>query len=245
LIGKKQGLFMFHQWSPGNAFFLPPGAKIYNKYTHDGSPNALSRREIKCSLPVDVGHRLMNFIRDEYRVRGYQEVITPLVFNKELWETSGHWQNYKDDMFAVTGASHAHTHDAHAGEGHSCAHHAHSSLIDKEEVRARHLQSESVLLALTHSPSQVMGLKPMNCPAHCLIFSGGHYSYRDLPLRLADFGVLHRNELSGALTGAVGRPAKTPFVLSHAFFLGTYWQVSLASDGSSKTMPTSSAPRTK
>jgi threonyl-tRNA synthetase len=46
-----------------------------------------------------------------------------------------------------------------------------------------------------------MGLKPMNCPAHCLIFSGGHYSYRDLPLRLADFGVLHRNELSGALTG--------------------------------------------
>jgi threonyl-tRNA synthetase len=73
----------------------------------------------------------MNFIREEYRVRGYQEVITPLVFNKELWETSGHWQNYKDDMFAVTGASHAHaTPDA---GGHSCAHHANSP-SDKDEV---------------------------------------------------------------------------------------------------------------
>jgi len=142
VIGKKQGLFMFHQWSPGNAFFLPPGARIYNK--------------------------LMNFIRDEYRARGYQEVITPQVFNKELWETSGHWQNYREDMFSVNAASHA--------QGHACAN-AHG---DNNEV---------------------MGLKPMNCPAHCLIFSGEHHSYRDLPLRLADFGVLHRNELSGALTG--------------------------------------------
>ena len=79
----------------------------------------------------------MNFVRDEYRVRGYQEVITPLVFNKELWETSGHWQNYKDDMFAVTGASHAHGNDhAHAGEGHSCAHHHHSPPAGKEDVRS-------------------------------------------------------------------------------------------------------------
>lgn len=57
--------------------------------------------------------RLMNFIRDEYRARGYQEVITPQVFNKELWETSGHWQNYREDMFSVNAASHA--------QGHACA----------------------------------------------------------------------------------------------------------------------------
>jgi threonyl-tRNA synthetase len=119
---------MFHQWSPGNAFFLPPGAKIYNKY---------ARVERLLPWITNASPRLMNFVRDEYRVRGYQEVITPLVFNKELWETSGHWQNYKDDMFAVTGASHAHGHDhGHAREGHSCAHHHHSPSAGKEEVRS-------------------------------------------------------------------------------------------------------------
>lgn len=70
----------------------------------------------------------MNFVREEYRVRGYQEVITPLVFNKDLWETSGHWQNYKEDMFMVTSASHAH-HDH--SEGHQCSH----STSKEHEVR--------------------------------------------------------------------------------------------------------------
>jgi threonyl-tRNA synthetase len=95
----------------------------------------------------------MNFIRDQYRDRGYQEVISPNVFNIELWKTSGHAEKYKDDMFVLE--------------------------IDKQEF----------------------GLKPMNCPGHCLMFKHRVRSYRELPLRFADFGVLHRNKASGALSG--------------------------------------------
>lgn len=66
-------MFFFHQWSPGSTFFLPHGAKVYNK--------------------------LLDFLRGEYRKRGFTEVITPNMFNKALWERSGHWENYKDNMF--------------------------------------------------------------------------------------------------------------------------------------------------
>jgi threonyl-tRNA synthetase len=125
-IGQRQHLLMFSDLSPGSAFFLPDGAFIYN--------------------------RLLEFLRHQYRLRGYQEVITPLLYNKKLWETSGHWDHYKRDMFFVEG-------------------------------------------------DEPMGLKPMNCPSHCLIFGHVSRSHRELPLRLADFGVLHRNEESGALTG--------------------------------------------
>eukprot|EP00904_Undaria_pinnatifida_P009307 jgi/Undpi1/5506/HiC_scaffold_2.g00785.m1 len=126
-VGVQQDLFFFHPLSPGSAFFLPHGTRIYN--------------------------RLMDFIRKEYWARGYEEVTTPNMFNMTLWETSGHAAHYKDSMFrfGVEGAE--------------------------------------------------FGLKPMNCPGHCLMFSQGVKSYRELPLRYADFGVLHRNELSGALTG--------------------------------------------
>ncbi|XP_045812679.1 threonine--tRNA ligase, mitochondrial 1 isoform X2 [Trifolium pratense] len=127
IVGVKQELIYHHEWSPGSWFFLPHGARIYNK--------------------------LMNFIRDQYRDRGYQEVISPNVFNIELWNTSGHAEKYKDDMFVLE--------------------------IDKQEF----------------------GLKPMNCPGHCLMFKHRVRSYRELPLRFADFGVLHRNEASGALSG--------------------------------------------
>jgi len=89
----------------------------------------------------------------QYRKRGFTEVISPNVFNKELWETSGHWQNYQENMFSF-----------------SC---------DNTQY----------------------ALKPMNCPGHCLMYKCNHRSYRDLPLRFAEFGVLHRNELHGALTG--------------------------------------------
>lgn len=75
------------------------------------------------------------------------------MYNVKLWETSGHWQNYQENMFALD--------------------------IEKEKF----------------------GLKPMNCPGHCLLFAHKDRSYRDLPWRVADFGVLHRNEFSGALTG--------------------------------------------
>ncbi|XP_048232031.1 threonine--tRNA ligase, mitochondrial 1 [Ricinus communis] len=127
LLGTKQELFFCHQLSPGSWFFLPHGTRIYNK--------------------------LMDFIRVQYRERGYEEVKSPNIYNMKLWETSGHAANYKENMFLLE--------------------------IEKQEF----------------------GLKPMNCPGHCVIFQHRVRSYRELPLRLADFGVLHRNEASGALTG--------------------------------------------
>ncbi|GAA6109021.1 threonine--tRNA ligase 1, cytoplasmic isoform X2 [Tachysurus ichikawai] len=126
-LGREQDLFFFHDLSPGSCFFLPKGAYIYNT--------------------------LMEFIRSEYRKRGFQEVITPNIYNSKLWQTSGHWQHYSENMFSFE--------------------------VEKE----------------------IFALKPMNCPGHCLMFDHRPRSWRELPLRMADFGVLHRNELSGALTG--------------------------------------------
>jgi threonyl-tRNA synthetase len=126
-IGTEQELFFFHELSPGSAFWTPAGTRIYTT--------------------------LMNMIREEYRARGFREVITPNVFNLDLWHTSGHAQHYLENMFTF-----------------------------KVE-------------------GQDFGMKPMNCPGHCLMFGHKHRSYRELPIRIADFGVLHRNEFSGALTG--------------------------------------------
>ncbi|KAK9446886.1 uncharacterized protein V1518DRAFT_398060 [Limtongia smithiae] len=126
-IGREQDLFFFHELSPGSCFWLPHGTRIYNA--------------------------LLDMMRSEYRKRGYDEVITPNMFNSKLWEQSGHWAHYKDDMFSIP--------------------------VEKE----------------------TFALKPMNCPSHCLIFKSRERSYRELPWRVADFGVLHRNEASGALTG--------------------------------------------
>eukprot|EP00591_Stephanopyxis_turris_P010322 CAMPEP_0195518760 /NCGR_PEP_ID=MMETSP0794_2-20130614/13612_1 /TAXON_ID=515487 /ORGANISM="Stephanopyxis turris, Strain CCMP 815" /LENGTH=815 /DNA_ID=CAMNT_0040647781 /DNA_START=100 /DNA_END=2547 /DNA_ORIENTATION=+ len=126
-IGIAQNLFMFHDLSPGSAFFLPHGTRIHNA--------------------------LVNFIKGHYWKRGYQEVITPNIYNLDLWHQSGHALHYKDAMFSFD--------------------------VEKQEF----------------------AMKPMNCPGHCLIFASQIRSYRDLPIRIADFGVLHRNELSGALTG--------------------------------------------
>lgn len=126
-IGKEQELFMFHEMSPGSAFWLPHGARIYST--------------------------LNQFLKDEYRKRGYEEVITPNMYNAKLWKTSGHWENYKENMFTFD--------------------------VEKEQF----------------------GLKPMNCPGHCLMFKSRERSYRELPWRVADFGVIHRNEFSGALSG--------------------------------------------
>ncbi|NWZ43424.1 SYTC2 ligase, partial [Brachypodius atriceps] len=126
-IGKEQELFFFHDLSPGSCFFLPRGAFLYNT--------------------------LVDFIRGEYRRRDFTEVVSPNVFNSKLWEASGHWQHYSENMFSFE--------------------------IEKE----------------------TFALKPMNCPGHCLMFAHRPRSWRELPLRLADFGVLHRNELSGTLSG--------------------------------------------
>lgn len=118
---------MHNELSPGSAFFFPHGAKIYNK--------------------------LMDIIRNQYKIRGYTEVVSPNMYNLKLWKTSGHYRNYKDNLF----------------------------LLKVED--------------------QGFGMKPMNCPGHCLMFDNTIHSYRELPIRYADFGVLHRNEISGALTG--------------------------------------------
>jgi len=131
LRGREQDLYFFHKLSPGCCFWEPMGARI--------------------------NLTLQTWIRSEYRKRGYDEVVTPNVFNAKLWKISGHWKHYKDDMFLIKGAK---------GDG-----------------------------------DTIFALKPMNCPSHCLIFDSKVRSYKDLPLRLADFGVLHRNEESGALSG--------------------------------------------
>lgn len=137
-IAVRQGLAMWNELSAGSAFFLPDGTFIYN--------------------------RLLEMLRVEYGRRGFQEVITPQLFDRKLWEQSGHWEHYRNDMFLI-----------------ACNHHSHGDTAEASEP--------------------TMGLKPMNCPAHCLIFAHQPRSHHDLPLRLADFGALHRNEHSGALTG--------------------------------------------
>ena len=126
-IGREQELFIFNEVSPGSAMWLPHGTRIYNT--------------------------LVDTLRYEYRKRGYEEVITPNMYSTKLWETSGHWQNYKENMFSFE--------------------------VEKE----------------------TFGLKPMNCPGHCVLFKSRERSYRELPWRVADFGVIHRNEFSGALSG--------------------------------------------
>ena len=127
ILGEQLNLFFFHEYSPGAPIFLPNGTIIYNE--------------------------LINLLREEYKKRGYQEVITPLLYEKTLWEKSGHWEHYKENMFNM------------------------------------------------ESEKKIFSLKPMNCPSHCLIFKHKIWSYKELPLRIADFAQLHRNELSGTLSG--------------------------------------------
>lgn len=105
--------------------------------------------EYKCTL-----HQIHDrHVQDKYWEYEYDEVVTPNMFNFDLWRTSGHADHYKQNMFSID--------------------------VEKAEF----------------------GLKPMNCPAHCLMFAQRKRSYRELPIRLGDFGVLHRNEYSGALQG--------------------------------------------
>ncbi len=126
-LGKELGLFHFHPWSPASPFFTGKGTIIYNQ--------------------------LVNFIREQYLKFGYQEVITPQVFDVDLFHRSGHYENYSENMYFTK--------------------------IDERDF----------------------SMKPMNCPGHCLLYASDRYSYRDLPLRIADFGRLHRNERSGVIHG--------------------------------------------
>lgn len=126
-LGKELDLFMFTPLAPASPIFKPKGTIIYNL--------------------------LQDYIRGLYRREGYQEVITPQVFDVELWKKSGHYEKYKDNMYFTT------------VEERDCA------------------------------------VKPMNCPSHTLIYSSDLRSYRDLPIRIADFGRLHRYERSGVTAG--------------------------------------------
>jgi len=126
-LGKDLDLFEFSEASPGMPFWHPRGMVIWNV--------------------------LEDLRRRENAKRGYHEVRTPLLYDSELWRTSGHWEKYQEHMFRL-------------------------------EIEGRDF-----------------GLKPMNCPGHCLLYSLSPHSYRELPLRLAEAGNLHRNELSGVLHG--------------------------------------------
>jgi threonyl-tRNA synthetase len=126
-LGTQLDLFHFSEISPGAPFWHPKGMALWNV--------------------------LEDMRRRENASRGYVEVRTPQIYAKELWETSGHWQKYREHMFSF------------------------------------------------ESEEREFGLKPMNCPGHCALYGHGRWSYRDLPVRMAEAGNLHRNELSGALHG--------------------------------------------
>jgi threonyl-tRNA synthetase len=126
-LGKELELFVFHDIAPGAPFWLPKGMVIFRE--------------------------LEKFIREELDKRGYEEISTPILVKKDLWERSGHWEHYKENMFVL-------------------------------EVE-----------------NEIYSLKPMNCPESTYVYKMKTRSYKDLPLRLAEIGRLHRNEISGALGG--------------------------------------------
>ena len=126
-IGKEMGLFMFRDEAPGFPFFLPKGMLLKNA--------------------------LIEYWRDIHSRENYVEVSTPLIMNRQLWETSGHWDHYKDNMY--------------------------STEIDEETYC----------------------VKPMNCPGGVLVYRNQPHSYRELPMRVGELGLVHRHELKGALHG--------------------------------------------
>ncbi len=126
-IGKEMGLFMFADEAPGFPFFLPKGMAIKNA--------------------------LIDYWREIHTRDNYVEVSTPMIMNRKLWETSGHWDHYKDNMY--------------------------STIIDDE----------------------IYCVKPMNCPGGVMVYKNQPHSYRDLPLRVGELGLVHRHELKGALHG--------------------------------------------
>ena len=126
-LGKELGLFMMCEEGPGFPFFLPKGMVLKNT--------------------------LMEYWREIHQKAGYQEISTPIILNRRLWETSGHWDHYKENMYTTE--------------------------IDGEEY----------------------AVKPMNCPGGVLVYRSEPRSYRDLPLRLGEVGLVHRHEKSGQLHG--------------------------------------------
>ena len=123
---------------------------------------------------------LQHMLREQYWDRGYQEVQSPNMYDVDLWKTSGHWQHYQDDMFRVK---------------------VKDDTADPMPLADAKGGPPAGAPAEVNKDKGVFGLKPMNCPGHCVMFRDDERSYRELPWRVADFGVLHRNEASGALSG--------------------------------------------
>jgi threonyl-tRNA synthetase len=140
-IGREMGLFFFDPISPGQPFYQPKGLIIFNE--------------------------LVDYIRRLYRRYGFDEVATPLIFKNQLWNTSGHWENFRENMFLTPDPDHE------------------STVIDTGPDGWR----------------DGYGVKPMNCPGHTFVYRAEKRSYRDLPLRFAEFSRLHRAERSGTLHG--------------------------------------------
>jgi threonyl-tRNA synthetase len=140
-LGREMGLYIFDPISPGSPFYLPKGVVIFNA--------------------------LVDYMRRLYRRYGYDEVVTPLIFKNEMFNTSGHWENFRENMFlSPDPESDTHT-------------------VDTSSEGWRH----------------GYGVKPMNCPGHTFVYRAEKRSYRDLPLRFAEFSRLHRAERSGTLHG--------------------------------------------
>jgi threonyl-tRNA synthetase len=153
-LGKELELFAQHAWAPASPFFLPRGAKIYAK--------------------------LIDYVRELYVRYGYQEVVTPLVFDRELFATSGHLEQYHEGMFLAASAEN----------------------IEEASIElAKKPISDPKELDRFLRERMRFGIKPMNCPAHALMFGMTRRSYRELPMRMADFGRLHRFERSGVVQG--------------------------------------------
>ena len=126
-IGKELGIFMMREEGPGFPFFLPKGMVLKNT--------------------------LLDYWREIHNKAGYQEISTPIMLNRQLWETSGHWDHYKENMY--------------------------TTVIDDQDF----------------------AIKPMNCPGGVLVYESEPRSYRDLPLRMGELGLVHRHEKSGQLHG--------------------------------------------
>ncbi len=147
-LGKELELFMFHEWAPAMPFFLPRGAFVYNK--------------------------LIAFVRELYVDYGYEEVITPQIFDRRLFETSGHLPNYRENMYFP---------------------------VAPEAIDELAATADTAQLDAEKKTLESVAQKPMNCPSHCLIFGQRKRSYRELPWRVADFGRLHRHERGGVVHG--------------------------------------------
>ena len=148
-LGRSLGLFFFDPIAPASPFFLPKGTHLINS--------------------------LIDYVRELYNRYGYQEVITPQIFNTELWNRSGHLDAYAENMYFLD--------------------------VDEREF----------------------GVKPMNCPAAAMLYLANSHSYRELPIRMADFGRLHRNERSG-VTHGLNRVRS--FVQDDAHIFCTFGQIS-------------------